>query len=346
MGMRSAPVSLVALAFVVALSGAALAQAPPAGNDKVMAQALFEDGRKLAGEGKYAEACPKFADSQRLDSSPSTLLNLANCWEKLGRTATAWATYKEAESAASATKRLDYMATAERHASALAPVLARLTVGVQQAVDGMQLKRDGSLLGAAEWGAAIPIDAGSHTLEASAPGYKRWVSKAEVPRDGAQVTVTVPPLETMPSEASARPAAPPMTNAPSVAPVAAAPVPPEARPSGHPQRVIGWVTGGAGVVGLGFSGVFAVVAYNKNQDSLKDCPNNPNVCSAAGVSRRNDALFAGDVATVAFGIGAAALAAGIILWLTAPSGADGHGATVMRVAFAPTAGGGVLQGTW
>ena len=122
-------VSLVPIFVLGALSGSARAQTAQSGSDKVAAEALFEDARKLAAAGKYADACPKFADSERLDPSPSTLLNLANCWEKVGRTATAWATYREAESAANAAKRQDYMATAQRHADALAPKLARSRPG-------------------------------------------------------------------------------------------------------------------------------------------------------------------------------------------------------------------------
>src|SRR5580692_9399649 len=132
-----------AVAIAVVVTASAPAKAQSAGSDKVTAEALFEDARKLVADRRYAEACPKFADSQRLDPSASTLLNLASCWEKAGRTATAWATYKEAASAANAAGRKDYVTAAERHAEALAPTLSRLTVNVPSPVDGIQVKRDG-----------------------------------------------------------------------------------------------------------------------------------------------------------------------------------------------------------
>src|SRR5262249_5643835 len=146
---------LVATALTV---GHAARGQSAAGGEKAAAEALFEEGRRLVGQGAYGEACPKFADSQRLDPSPGTLLNLANCWEKLGRTASAWATYREAESAANAARRADYLAAAQRHAEALAPKLARLTVVVTKSVDGLKVKRDGVGVESAEWGVALPVD--------------------------------------------------------------------------------------------------------------------------------------------------------------------------------------------
>jgi hypothetical protein len=345
---KSAPhKSLVSAAVLLAVSGVARAQAPSPVNDKVAAEALFEDGRALVAAGKYAEACPKFADSERLDPSPSTLLNLANCWEKLGRSATAWATYKEAESAANAVKRQDYMATAQRHADALAPKLSRLTINLPQPIASMQVRRDGIIVGSAAWGAAIPIDAGSHTIEATAPGYKRWVADVDVSPDGAKVTVTVPPLEPAPAEPPPS-AASGGTNAAAVPPPAPPPALDMETPRhGSTQRTIGLLVAGAGAIGLGVSGVLSLVANSKNKDSFQWCePTNPNSCSIRGFSERNDALAAGDGATVALGIGAAALVAGAVLWFTAPSDTPARPRNAARIVVVPTVGGAVVKGAW
>src|SRR5579859_1634517 len=241
------------------------------GGDKVTAEALFEDARKLVAEGKYADACPKFADSERLDPSPSTVLNLANCWEKLGKTATAWATYKQAQSEATAAKRADYASTAERHADALAPTLARLTIAVPQSVDGLQLKRDGIVLEAAEWGAGLPIDTGAHLVEASAPGYKKWSASVDVPRDGARVTIAVPALEPLPAPPPGAP--PPPAESTSIPALDSAPDATrtgEKTTTGDAQRTIGIVVGAVGLAALGTSGVLAGLASGKNTSSNRD----------------------------------------------------------------------------
>src|SRR5580658_6771444 len=135
MGLRKCVLSI---AGCMVVTTAAHAQTPS--SSTVTAEALFEDGRQLVMQGKYDDACPKFAASERLDPSTATLLNLASCYERQGRTATAWATYREAANAAG---RNDYLTTAERHASGLESSLARLTITVEQPVEGLHLERDG-----------------------------------------------------------------------------------------------------------------------------------------------------------------------------------------------------------
>src|SRR5262245_18728599 len=59
-------------------------------DDSAAAQALFDQGRKLMESERWAEACPKLEESQRLDPAGGTLLHLALCREHEGRIATAW----------------------------------------------------------------------------------------------------------------------------------------------------------------------------------------------------------------------------------------------------------------
>lgn len=347
--MRIAKSTVRALGVAVAiLATVSSAKAQSTGSDKVTAEALFEDARKLVADRRYAEACPKFADSQRLDPSAATLLNLASCWEKAGRTATAWATYKEAASAANAAGRKDYVVAAQRHAEGLAPLLSRLTVNVPTPVDGIQVKRDGINLERAEWGSALPVDPGTHTVEASAPGHKPWSATVDVAQNGALATAAVPALEALPADAA--PAAPPPAVVPSSTPAAP---PPDSAPTesgagnASPQRTIGWVLGGAGVAGLAAGTIAAVVAKSKYDTSVDHCEStNHNLCTQQGLDERSSARTAGDISTVAFVVGGAALAGGLVLWITAPNGRKTKESAGPALVLAPTLGGAMLHGAF
>jgi|CZKU01.1.fsa_nt_gi serine/threonine-protein kinase len=341
---------LLAVGITATLASGPEARAQTASNTNVAAEALFEEARSLLAAGKYAEACPKFADSERLGPSVATLLNLANCWEKSGRTATAWATYREAASAANAAGRKDYLATAQRRADGLAPKLARLTITVAQPAPGQQVKRDAVLVDPAEWSLGIPVDTGTHTVEASAPGRKSWSITVDVAQDGAQSTVGIPALDEAPADSTS---AVPAVQSPGEAPATSSPgatteatsTPAPAAGRGGPQRVAGAIVAGVGVVGLGVGGVLALGAKSKYNDSLANCePASPNLCSAAGLSQRDDARSAGNLATVFVGVGAAAIVAGGILWFTAPRSPAGSASASLQVL--PTLGGVVARGAW
>ncbi|MEO8877348.1 MAG: hypothetical protein ABI461_17265, partial [Polyangiaceae bacterium] len=92
-------VALATVAFCFPIATSAYAQNP---SDLAAAEALFEDGRKSMDANDFAAACPKLEESERLAPAVGTLLNLGICYEKSHRTASAWATFKEATSAARA----------------------------------------------------------------------------------------------------------------------------------------------------------------------------------------------------------------------------------------------------
>src|SRR5436305_1863991 len=109
--MHRSWVGLAIVAQGILWTGAVWAQ------DVTGAQALFEEGRRLMAAGKYAEACPKLAASQKLDPGAGTLLNLASCYEKAGQNASSWATFKEAAAAARQSGHADWEKAAREKAA-------------------------------------------------------------------------------------------------------------------------------------------------------------------------------------------------------------------------------------
>src|SRR5688572_12295677 len=104
--------------------------AEPSAMDRAAAEALFEEAVLLMDKGEALPACPKLEESQRLDPAVGTLLYLGACYEKLGRTASAWATFTEAAYAAKDAGQGDRELIASQNAARLRPLLARLVVEV------------------------------------------------------------------------------------------------------------------------------------------------------------------------------------------------------------------------
>src|SRR5262249_11488622 len=153
----------------------------------------------------YRAACPKFEAASQLVTSPGSLLNLGDCYEHLGRTASAWTKFGEAAAVAARSGRPEVKGEALQRQAALEPVLMRLAVRLANPVAGFVLQRDGVALAEAAWGEALPVDPGEHVLKAEAPDHQPWRIEIELARPGETVTVDVPAL--VPSPAAQRRAA-------------------------------------------------------------------------------------------------------------------------------------------
>lgn len=353
---RGNVVSILGLGLaLLSLAPAVSAQTGTAGA-RSAATELFDTAQRLEKSRNYAEACPKYQESYRLDPQLGALLHLSDCLEKNNQVASAYASWREAAELA-AQRSDDRASLAQEHVSALEPRVSRLTVDVPSAarLSGLKVTSDGLLLAASSFGVAIPVDGGEHDIEASAPGYRTWHHKLTVSRERANEHVQVPALEKDPSAlATTPPEGPPgpaSASNPASAPSAPATKPRAATPadSGSVQRPIGFVLGGLGVVGLGVGTAFLIKRNGKADDSNKVCPSTFNCPTGSGAQAdalNSEARSAQTVSMIAFIAGGVALSTGVVLILSAPRAEPLGGQASVRVfpALGPGSGGLLAQG--
>lgn len=293
-------VVVLALLFGTSFSPAVRAES---GSNKAAAEALFGEGRALKADGHCDQAIPKFQASQRLDPGVGTLLNLAECYEQTGKTASAWAEYREVVSLARAAGSQEREELAQRKSQELESKLSRLAISVVEGagVEGLTVKRDGEAVDAAALGVAIPVDPGKHVIEASAPGKRTWSTTVEVGANASSERVEVPKLE------DGSGTAPPAESAAGK------------KGGGSAQRTVAIVAGGVGIVGVALGTVFGLQASSNWSDAQSECKDYPYECSSEGVTKADDAKGQATISTVAFIAGGVCLAGAAVLWFTAGS---------------------------
>ena len=311
-------------AFAGALALALGASPVFAQSNAAHAESLFKEGKELLAQKKYEQACPKLADSARLDPGSGTLLALGLCFEGQGKFASAWGAYVEAGAASRRDKRDDREKAANGKAAEVEKKVSHVTFEVDAAtaaLRGFELRLDGTVLGSAGWSAA-PVDPGEHTVETVAPAKTPFSTKFTIAAVADRKQIHIDPLIDAPVAAT-----PPSGNPPAT--------PDAPTGSGTVQRVLGFSVGGVGVVLVGVGTFFGVQALSKSSDVKNVC--SLQICTdPAAVAKNQEAKTAADISTVTLGIGAAAVVAGVILIFTAPRHPS---ATALHLA--PTVGPGV-----
>jgi hypothetical protein len=316
--------------------------------DPLAAEALFREGRKAVGSSDYANACPKFSESFRLDPAPGTLLNLADCEEHIGKIGGAWQHYHRLIDMLPA--RDERAAFAHKHAEALEKRVPRLTITLApDPPDGTRVWRDDVELGAPTLAIALPVDPGTHVLTLKAPGHvDATVSVTLVEAESRQVSLTAGPSTAEGAGGATSPTAPSAAESPAQK-LETAPGSELAGGSRTPSPAA-WAIGATGVAALGTGVFLGVSALSKKSTSDSHCVSG--VCTdQASVDDYNSAKTYAHVADVCFVLGAAAIGVAAYMLFTSPrSPAASGGSATAQVHVSPAVGqgsGGVtVGGSW
>jgi hypothetical protein len=356
------------IAFPVVLAAAvtpASARAQTSENTTI-AESLFRDAQTKLAAGDVTAACDLFTRSQSVEAALGTLLNLAACHERDGKTASAWTEFQNAISWAVRIGDRAREQYARSHAASLDKALHRVVIEVTEPTPGMQVRLDHAPLPREALGTAIPLDPGEHFIEVTASGKAPWVRKINLgPAAGTdRIEVTFEPLTPPAPQPPAAPPPPSVVDATAPTAPAARAAPeawqaPTATASGsvdasasaphhaNGKRIAGFVVGGVGAVGVGAAVALGIATSQHASDRDTLCPP-ANPCG-------NQKAFDEDHAArldqqwmfVAGGVGIVALATGAYLILTSRE-APPSAASTLHVDATATAGGAALglHGRW
>jgi hypothetical protein len=265
---------LTAAALLIAvLAGTSVASAAPP-DDRAAARQHWNQAEELKKKGKLAEACQHLEEVERLDPKLPTLMELAECNERLGKLVEAQAQWALARDRAKHDEKPQSKARAETRLAAVEKRVAHLTLQLAAgAPAGAQVLRDDVAVEPASLASALPMNPGDHVIVVKlaghddakyavklAPGDNQTLAIAAGPVAGAQTASSPSPPPPPPT-----PVAPPSALAP---PVVAQPTKPDVQPSTgwwSGQRTAGVIFGSVGVAAIGLGSALCVTSKSDDQ---------------------------------------------------------------------------------
>lgn len=301
--------------MVAPIVAVALSWAAPAMADKVAdAEALFNQAKELRDAGNFERACPLFEDSQRLDPQLGTLINLADCYEKQGKWATAWARYKAAIEIAE--KRSDDRIGFVREGrDRVEPKVPKLVITVTNDAEGLTVRRGGVKLSDTMYGVRLPVDPG--LVPVTIQRGDEVLERREVEAKEGEVSTLELDLAAI---AAAHPPPPEPKPEPAMQP-APVPVTPT-EPYDPTHRNVGLIIGAVGATAVLVAGGLEIAALVKKGDANApdSCVNK--FCTQEGLDAASSAKTFAEVGQW-LGIGGlVTLAVGATVFFTAPSEPD------------------------
>jgi len=286
----------------------AMAQSTP----QEHAQELFNEGLRLMQSDHCQDAVSFFIESQSNDPAAATLANLATCYARLGKTGSAYSTYKLAARAAILENKPELQKQTDHAATALMPQLTQLRV-VPLGNGGLpSIKINGQAV--EDVRKPIPLDPGENIIEATAPGHETWRRIFSAQGGGTLLVVEVPDL-------SAR-HEPTMTETSRVT----ATQPPDTSKKRTDLKPYAIVAAGAGLVAIGIGTALTFSALSKQNSANSYCDGR--LCTQPGIDLRNQALDRAAIATWSVTFGIVSLGAAATLWFLSPKDhQEAHGRT-------------------
>ncbi|MCC6645493.1 MAG: tetratricopeptide repeat protein [Polyangiaceae bacterium] len=314
---------------LIVVGGPALADT----RDPAAADALFREARALLKQKNFDAACPKLAESLRLDPAPGTLFNLAECEEGRGRVASAHERWQRLVDTLTSAGKLtdDRLPIARQRLAALEKKLPKLTIRLKKAAPpGTVVVRDGVELRAAGLDVALPVDPGEHVIVARAPSHKDAEARVSL------VVGESRSIEVAPGAAIAAAPAPASSSAPAqVEPAASAAEPPPSPPSAHPSRTTGYAVAGVGALGLVGAGITGLMLSSKQGTVDDHCDKGGRVCDQQGLDAASSGKSLLKVNTALWAVGLVGVGVGTYLILR--RGPSGEARTALGVHAAPGA---------
>lgn len=259
------------------------------------ADKLFDEGRALMKSDLHA-ACEKFEESLKFNSQAiGTLMNVALCDEKLGRTASAVAKFTEARDRAKEGNMAVHIKAAEERLAELRPRVPHVKiVFATPPLPGTRIVIDDKVIAMTDIG-DIAIDPGEHPLVVSAPNKLPFQTSVRI-AEGEHRDVTVPAL----------------------------------RSGSGGRRTIGKIVTISGGVFIASGIVIGVLANNRYEDQFpSNCDKVTLQCNPSGQTETERARTLGVVGSVIGGVGVAAAAVGLYLWIRSPKEARDKRVTVL-----------------
>lgn len=290
--MRSAIVVVLALSTVrVALA-----------DNTSRSDALFEQGRELEKAGHLAEACEKYHAALELDpNAVGTMLNVALCYERAGKVASAYKLFKDARDRAHEQNLGPHAQAAEEHMQTLEGQVPHLALAFAEAPTDDTKIVVGDEVIPRDAASDVLVDPGVVTVVVSRPGRVTYETRVTIAK--AQREAIVIPRLALPVTMTVR--------------------------SGRKTFGKWLMISGAGMVAIGI-GIGLDAKYRLYDHWVPShCPTVDGVptCDAQGTQRTSTALDMGYAATAVSVAGLVVAGIGGYLWYFGPR--DSH------VAFAP-----------